>query len=138
MTTYVARINLGNEEDYNSKIIEQKYNADSAEAVEQLVLDEHGDARLYWVKQLEELPDRPFFDGKRVVRGKVDELSDEELVQWLANATKTHYACGGHKKAARNERLSDSYREKLKARGVKIPDTRALLDSGVFNGAGAS
>jgi hypothetical protein len=61
----------------------------------------------------------------------------QELIQKLANATKTWYTCGGHGKAWSNECMAQEYRSTLEALGVEIPETRKLLDMGKFNGTGA-
>lgn len=61
----------------------------------------------------------------------------QELIQKLANATKTWYGCGGHGKAWRNECVAKEYRETLKVLGVAIPTTKELLEMGQFNGIGS-
>jgi hypothetical protein len=58
-------------------------------------------------------------------------------VQRLANATKTHCCCGGHKKAMVNEMLAEKYREDMIAKGQPIPPKHFLLAIGNFNGEGA-
>lgn len=61
----------------------------------------------------------------------------EELVQKLANATKTYYGCFGHNKANMNKSNMDEYVRQLKKLKHNIPSDNELLDMGVFNGEGA-
>lgn len=51
-----------------------------------------------------------------------------------ANAKTTYGQCGGHSKAARNEKLMDRYTAELTARGVNV----ATIPAGEFNGHGSS
>lgn len=60
-----------------------------------------------------------------------------ELLQMLANATITHYQCGGHGKADRNECIAIDYKDELMTRGEPIPSDKELLAIGIFNGEGA-
>jgi len=61
----------------------------------------------------------------------------EQLLQELANATKTYYGCSGHSKAERNEWRAKEYKEQLKAIGEDIPTDEELLKVGIFNGEGS-
>lgn len=63
--------------------------------------------------------------------------TDDQLLKMLANATKTYYQCGGHTKAAGNERNAKKWKELLKERNVPIPEDKELLEVGVFNGDGS-
>ncbi len=65
------------------------------------------------------------------------DLSNEKLLEMLANATKTHYQCHGHGKADRNEQSCVAFKEELTKRGVEIPSDDDLLKVGIFNGEGA-
>lgn len=61
----------------------------------------------------------------------------QELIQKLANATKTWYSCGGHGKAWSNECVAREYRATLEVLGTEIPDIKQLLAIGQFNGIGS-
>ena len=63
--------------------------------------------------------------------------TNEQLLQRLANATKTYYGCGGHTKADGNEREANKWKELLKERNVPVPTDTELLKVGVFNGEGS-
>lgn len=63
--------------------------------------------------------------------------TNEQLLQMLANATKTYYECGGHTKAEGNERKANKWKELLIKRRVHIPTDKELLEVGVFNGEGS-
>lgn len=63
--------------------------------------------------------------------------TNEQLLKMLANATTTYYECGGHTKAAGNERNANKWKELLKERNVPIPEDKYLLEVGVFNGDGS-
>lgn len=137
MENFIVRINL-EPDNYSGKIIDKRYPV-KAETAENLARDEYPDAEITWAKPESEMGYvGPFFNSIRTIRGDIDELKDEELVQWLANATKTEYNCLGHKKAARNKYKAKSYKEKLKERDVEIPDLDELLADGIFNGPGSS
>lgn len=60
-----------------------------------------------------------------------------ELLQFLANATKTYYECSGHLKTARNEGLIKSYKDQLTKLGTPIPTNEELLKVGEYNGTGS-
>lgn len=60
-----------------------------------------------------------------------------ELIQMLANATKTYYQCSGHLKAHRNEMTANEYKEQLTALNTPIPSDDELLKIGIFNGEGS-
>lgn len=61
--------------------------------------------------------------------------TNDELVQMWKNAHTTHCLCGGHTKAARNEKLQEMYERELKARGLTPP--KHPYEGGQFNGIGA-
>ena len=63
--------------------------------------------------------------------------TNEQLIQRLANATKTYYGCSGHTKAANNERKANEFKELLRERNVDIPTDKELLEVGQFNGDGS-
>lgn len=63
-------------------------------------------------------------------------LTNEQLLQNLANATITHYGCHGHTKAEMNEQYCNEYKAEIRNRGLDIPDLDTLLKTGVFNGSG--
>jgi hypothetical protein len=63
--------------------------------------------------------------------------TQQELLEMLANATKTHYQCSGHSKAERNEQKAAQYKEQLVELGVDIPTDDELLKVGIFNGKGS-
>lgn len=64
-------------------------------------------------------------------------LTIQELIQKLANATKTYYGAGGHGKADRNEMACKEYTKQLQEFGATIPTTDELLAMGEFNGEGS-
>ena len=63
--------------------------------------------------------------------------SDENLLEWLANAATTGAGCLGHHKGEMNKRYASSYEEELLRRGIKIPAREELYEVGVFNGPGS-
>lgn len=65
------------------------------------------------------------------------QLSDQELLHRLANATLTHYQASSKMKSSMNEGMAHKWRSELKRRGVTIPNDRDLLDSGRNNGIGS-
>jgi hypothetical protein len=67
----------------------------------------------------------------------IEELSDEKLLEFLANATKTYAGCAGHYKAKMNGSLADRYEKELESRGVPIPGLNKLYEDGIFNGDGS-
>lgn len=73
-------------------------------------------------------------DLKKMFKG----ISDEDLLQRLANACFTHYQALGHNKADMNWRLMETMKEELKRRGMEVPSHSELNNRGIFNGEGAS
>lgn len=65
-------------------------------------------------------------------------MEDVTLKQRYMNAVKTHYECGGHKKAARNEEIANQHRVGLVAAGEPVPTNEECFEKGHFNGEGAS
>lgn len=65
------------------------------------------------------------------------ELTVNELLKRLANATITQYSCGGHNKANQNEMKANRIEAELRSRGWNIPSLDNLLDKGIFNGIGS-
>ena len=65
------------------------------------------------------------------------ELTEEELNEMLANATKTYYSAGGHTKARLNEIRIKELKEEMTSRGMVIPTDKILCQRGMFNGNGA-
>lgn len=63
--------------------------------------------------------------------------NSEEVLIWLANATKTYYGAHGHNKADRNEQACKDYKSILTEMNVPFPDTDELLKIGVFNDVGS-
>lgn len=53
------------------------------------------------------------------------------------NAVVTHYGCGGHGKAARNEEMMAHWKKELETRNEAVPEIKDALKIGVFNGEGA-
>jgi len=64
-------------------------------------------------------------------------LTNDELLERLANATATDYGAGGHSKGYRNEAKSKEYKDELISRGVDVPPVKSLLEVGKFNGIGS-
>lgn len=62
------------------------------------------------------------------------EVTKEEVIQSLANATTTYYQAHGHTKAERNRLYMIDFQEQLRNMGVEIPSDDELLKIGVFNG----
>jgi len=60
-----------------------------------------------------------------------------QLLQTLANATKTYYDCFGHHKDNMNKSIIDDCVIRLKKLGKEIPTDEELLKVGVYNGEGA-
>lgn len=86
-----------------------------------------------YVETFEEIEER-----ERKINEAMDpSLRGKELLEMLANATVTHYQCGGHNKAFWNESRAKSYKEELKELGVDIPTDQELLKTGTFNGKGS-
>ncbi len=65
---------------------------------------------------------------------KLETFSNEDLIQFYANAYHTKCCCTGHQKTARNENAMTHYAEELKRRGI----TEIPKREGVFNGDGTS
>lgn len=63
--------------------------------------------------------------------------NSEEVLIWLANATKTYYGANGHNKADRNKQAIKDCKAILLEMNVPIPDTDELLRIGVFNDVGS-
>lgn len=64
--------------------------------------------------------------------------SKAELMQWYMNALTTHYSCGGHWKAARNEERAEEYKELMKKYKVPVPPNEISFVLGEFNGDGTT
>lgn len=65
-------------------------------------------------------------------------LTNDELIQHLANALHTEAICLGHKKAARNEEAVAQYRVEADKRGLTVPGRTELYAMGQFNGPGST
>tara|TARA_Y100000114_G_scaffold87518_1_gene80919 strand:+ start:264 stop:488 length:225 start_codon:yes stop_codon:yes gene_type:complete len=65
---------------------------------------------------------------------KLDKWSDDQLIQFHANAYSTMCMALGHGKSWRNEHAMKSYAEELHKRGI----TEIPKREGVFNGDGTS
>lgn len=127
-----------NRTDYSDIIMDKLWGAESAEQAENMHRQAFPETKIISSREVWEQDKGTFFKGVRVVRGAASELSDRELLQWLANASVTYASCGGHGKANRNRKAADRFREMLEDRGVEIPETQQLYDQGVFNGPGSS
>jgi len=68
---------------------------------------------------------------------EITNLSDQELIQQLANATTTYYQAGGHTKARLNEIAMKEFHQEMLNRRIDIPENEELFKIGVFNGKGA-
>ena len=78
---------------------------------------------------------------------EIKSLTDNELMQYLANAYVTRCLALGHGKTASNDALVNRYRNELIARGHTIPELGLfppksefldrLINRGMFNGPGA-
>lgn len=66
-----------------------------------------------------------------------NQLKTKNIVQQLANATKTYYLAGGHYKAMMNKEKKNGYADALRNAGEQIPTDEELLKIGIFNGDGA-
>lgn len=64
-------------------------------------------------------------------------LTDEELIQHLANAMHTGAMCGGHGKAHYNRVAANAFKTEAESRGLTLPDASALYKMGTFNGPGS-
>lgn len=64
-------------------------------------------------------------------------LTDEEVIQHLANAMHTGAMCGGHGKAHSNRQAAALLRAEAETRGLTLPDTNTLYKMGTFNGPGS-
>lgn len=69
---------------------------------------------------------------------KIKDLTNEELIQHLANAMHTGAVCLGHTKAEMNERNEILLRAEVKSRGLDIPGVKDLYARGQFNGPGSA
>jgi hypothetical protein len=67
----------------------------------------------------------------------LSETETDDLIRFLANAYKTRLCCGGHGKAAGNQKREDDIKRELRARNAEIPSRETLRVFGVFNGPGA-
>lgn len=74
---------------------------------------------------------------KKINKASKIVITNEKLLQMLANATKTYMGCNGHNKALCNKQRMKEFEAQLKDRGVNIPDDRQLSKNGIFNGEGA-
>ena len=68
---------------------------------------------------------------------KIPALTNKQLVEYLANATKTYFNCSGHTKAAMNEQRCELYKQELEKRNIAIPSENELLNTGSYNGDGS-
>ena len=64
-------------------------------------------------------------------------LTDDDVIQRLANAAATHGGVGGHGKAENNRQNMEGWKAELIKRGVVCPPIQKLYDIGVFNGEGS-
>ena len=67
----------------------------------------------------------------------LNQYSDADIIQRLANAMVTGANCGGHTKAHYNYVAVDEYRAELESRKVSIPSNKELYAQGAFNGVGS-
>lgn len=73
-----------------------------------------------------------------MMQSTICKATNEQLIQWLANAMTTSALAGGHGKGMRNEQHASDYRDELLKRTVMIPSSKELYAIGQFNGEGAS
>ncbi len=67
----------------------------------------------------------------------IPDYSDADLLERFYNAWTTHCQAGGHGKAAHNESAAGHWAERLKSRGLKVPEGKERYNKGIFNGPGA-
>lgn len=63
--------------------------------------------------------------------------TNDQLLQMLANATKTKYCAGGHTKAQLNENRMRAIEEEMRKRKMYLPSIDERLEIGIFNGEGS-
>ena len=71
------------------------------------------------------------------MKKQIEQLTNQELLKYYANAKATYMGCGGHGKASVNRGGMLNYSKALCDRGILLDDWDIDMPEGVFNGEGS-